>query len=62
MLAHKSEVGHSTETARVHFKIYIEVISTMLLSFQKGTHVTFQPSFLDAVFPLQGDSYESCPQ
>lgn len=62
MLAHKLEMGQSMETAQVSFKIYIEVTSTMLLSFRKGTHVTFHPSILDSVFSLQGDSYESCPQ
>lgn len=62
MLAHKLEVGQSTEAAHVSFKIYVEVKSAMLLSFRKVTHVTLHPSFLDSVFSLQGDSYESCPQ
>lgn len=62
MLAHKLEVGQSKETAHVSVKSYTEDTSTTLLSFRKGTHVTFHPCFLDSVFSLQGDSYESYPQ
>lgn len=62
MPAHKLEVGQRTVKHQVSFKIYIEITSTKLPSFQKVTNVAFHLSFLESVFSPQGDAYESFPR